>query len=489
MADSPPFLTYELTTSAEDRATLGLFYADLYVPEFPDPDERESLANIERYLELKAEGWYGTNNYHIGLILDHGAPVAGVIMDYLAAANVGVLEFVVVGVSRRNEGLATHVLNWAEEVLEADAQRAQGTALDWIVAEINDPYRPGAIADNVDPFTRLAVWSSRGFAKLDFPYIQPALSSDQKPVYNLLLAAKILRSDFREAVPAPLVETAVHQYLRWAMRIEEPESCPEFQAMRRYLRTRSTVATIPLPSYMGWDPARPLEVHEMTGEDDPALRPALAVYRQAFPPGPSALDPEALRRAFLELRRGSGEYAYHLWALREAADRSVEGMASFFTFPKTGFGGYLTLVGSLRGTGRLRLLVARIEEQMLKDGFEACGWYAECRPDGPEAVALAPMGFYEIALSYRQPALESTGAGHLEDGPILRLLYKEFGRHYEAPRLNRKAMLEALSFVFRVVYGVVEPNVDPNFNRLRGQAAAWPDDAVQWRESSREHSP
>jgi len=52
----------ELSASADDLALLRSFYDHLYVNEFRDPDERESLANMRRYLELKAQGWYGAND-------------------------------------------------------------------------------------------------------------------------------------------------------------------------------------------------------------------------------------------------------------------------------------------------------------------------------------------------------------------------------------------------------------------------------------------
>jgi len=210
VAEAAAFGFRELSASTADRALLGRFYTELYAPEFPDPDERESLANMERYLELKAAGWYGRNNYHIGLVVEADAPVAGVILDYLAEPNAGVLEFVVVATSHRRGGVGTRVMDWAEQTLAADAQRGPRTALDWIIAEINDPFRPATVQDNVDTFARLAVWSIWGFAKLDFPYIQPALSSDQHPVGHLLLAAKTLRPDFRDAVPAGLVASVVH---------------------------------------------------------------------------------------------------------------------------------------------------------------------------------------------------------------------------------------------------------------------------------------
>jgi len=468
----------ELTASAEDRDLLGRFYTELYAPEFPDPDERESLANMARYLELKAAGWYGPNNYHIALMMERDVPIGGVITDYLAEPNAGVLEFVVVAKSHRRAGAGTRVMDWAATALAADAERGRGMPLDWIVAEVNDPFRPAPVLDNVEPFARLAVWSMWGFVKLDFPYVQPALSADQKPVGHLLLAAKVLRREFRDAVPAPVVEAAVREYMRWAMRIEQPERRPEFRRMRDYLRARETVATIPLARYVGRDPARPLDVHEIADANDPDLHATLDVYQHAFPPGPTAVDPEALRQALLRHAGGRDRCAYHLWALRAKAGGPVEGMASFFTLPAAGFAGYLTLGGSLRGTGRLRPLMARMEERMLRDDLDVRGWYAECGRDSPEARVFSHTGFSQVALAYHQPTL-TPAAYTAADTPALALLYKEFGRRYEPPRLARETFLDTLASIFRIVYGV-EPEADPGFVDVRRQAAAWPDGMVRW---------
>jgi hypothetical protein len=266
------------------------------------------------------------------------------------------------------------------------------------------------------------------------------------------------------------------------MRIEQPESRREFQIMQRYLRARSTVATIPLARYIGRDPDRPLDVHDIADEHDADLDPTLAVYEPAFAKGPTAVDAAALRQALVRRRQGVDHYAYHLWALRATAADPVEGMASFFTLPTAGFGGYVTLGGSLRGTGRLRLLVARIEEQMIRDGLDARGWYAECRADGPEANALTHVGFFEVALTYRQPRLVETTSRRATEGAELLLLYKEFGRRYEAPRLDRESLLDTLAHVFRIVYALA-PEADPGFAELRRQAATWPNAAVPWRAS------
>src|SRR5215831_18986085 len=79
----------EIDASPGGLAELSRFYRRAYVREFPDPDERESLANMKRYLRLKAQGWYGRNNYHIVLAELDGEPIGGSVVDYLAEPNAG----------------------------------------------------------------------------------------------------------------------------------------------------------------------------------------------------------------------------------------------------------------------------------------------------------------------------------------------------------------------------------------------------------------
>ena len=77
-------------------------------------------------------------------------------------------------------------------------------------------------------FVRALVWHRWGYGVADFPYVQPALSADQQPVRTLLLMAKPCGpadgppSPGASSVPVELLIAALHEYLRWAMRIAEP---------------------------------------------------------------------------------------------------------------------------------------------------------------------------------------------------------------------------------------------------------------------------
>jgi hypothetical protein len=154
-------------------------------------------------------------------------------------------------------------------------------------------------------------------------------------------------------------------------------------------------------------------------------------------------------------------------------------MASFFTFPEAGFGGYVTLQGALRGTGRFPLLLARMEERMIRDALGARSWYIECDPR--QEALFARHGFRTIDCVYRQPPLPDGVSEALEGSPALRLMYKDFGRNFEAPKLAATAFLSAIGRIFTGVYRLESVEQSPFYRHLRGQAARWPGDTVRFR--------
>jgi GNAT superfamily N-acetyltransferase len=447
----------ELTDSAEDVATLTDFYTTLYVREFPDPDERESLANIIDYLGRKARGWYGNNNYHVLLAWLDGRLVGGSILDYLAEPNVGVIEFLLVAPGERKCGIGRQVLARTEQLLDEDARRLTGRALDGVVAEMNDPLATRNARDNLDPTARALIWDRWGYAGLDFPYVQPALSADTAAVTELILIAKPLRPDWSAALPSTTVLRFVHEYLRWAMRIEHPIDSADYRRMAAHLERCDAVRTLALATYVGRDPNRPLHVREITGPEDVDFAPTMNLYWAEFGNSKLAVAEEDFRRALAEGGR------YHLWSLRSTEDGPVDGLASFWVLQTAGFGGYVVLAGALHRTGRLRALVARIEQQMLRDQPTVRGWYIEVGAD-TDSGPFRSVGFYQLAGDYQQPTVGDSAT--TEPTIPVRLLYKQVGRCYQAPRLAANDVLAAVAEILAKVYGIAAPREHTTFKLL-----------------------
>ncbi len=482
---------HEVTTAPESLALLGRFYRQTYTAEFPHPDERESLENMEEYLRKKAQGWYGRNNYHVLLLLDEGAPVAGSIIDYLEEPATGVIEFLVVDPRSRGQGLGRRLLLMTEDALREDARRA-GAEICAIVAEMNDPFRLTPHPDNLDPFVRASIWHSWGYGRIDFPYVQPALSEDQEPVQNLLLMAKLFegagKSARRRALSAAQVKLAVHEYIRWAMRIEAPADNAEFGSMARFLDERQrqgrAIEVEPLGEYVGLPDLLPFRVHEVRAEDDAALAAALAVYERSFESRPTVLDRDVFRAILQSRCHEETGGRYHLWAFESPVTPAVLGMTSFFTFPGIGFGGYLAFCQALRNRGALLPAIRCIERAMMEDKLGAEGWFIECEADSKSAVGAERFrrtGFRELDLDYIQPPLP--GAARIADGDVrLVLLFKRFGAdHGLPPTLGKEDFLRHMEWIFKVVYRMPSPLRSPFFERLKQQIAAWPGTSVRWR--------
>jgi len=451
---------FDLTDAPADAARFDRFIRELYIPGFPDPDERESPENMREYLRLRAAGWYGENNYHIVLLTEDDRPVAAAVSDYLAIPNTGVIEFLIVADDCRGKGYGRQLLQATEKLLQDDARRNQQESLAAIVIELNDPFRVAPPNDNHDPFERAHIWSRWGFGRLNFPYVQPALSAEQEPVRCLILGAKPFRADLTNAFPSELVRQILIGYLKWAMRINDPEADATFQTMAAYLATVPQVPLTSLPEYMGHDPARPLEVVPILSTASPDFPGVMDVYRRGFDDGPTTVKASAFGNAFRWA--GSQQHRgvhYHLWGLREDAHHPIAGMTSFFTLRTFGFGGYILWEPPLRGTNRTRLLLARIEEQMIRDERDVTGWYIECAPESAEAAAFAKMGFIRVPIRYHQASLDYTDQERptCSSGPEQWLLYKRLGVDYSPSTPSREQVLADLATILHDIYRVADP--------------------------------
>ena len=441
----------ELTDDPADLVLLRAFHESVYVAEFPDPDERESLANMADYLRRKASGWYGANSYHIVLGLADDEIVAASISDYLATPNTGIIEFIVVVPAMRAAGLGRRLLTHTEDLLDQDARRAHGRQLDAVLAEMNDPLATSAQTDNVDPVTRALVWHRWGYRGVDFPYVQPPLTADQQAVTNLILICRPCRTDWADALPAPIVTSTVREYLRWAMRIDEPDHSAEFTRMADALARAEHVALLPLDRYTGHDQS--FDVRPVS--DDTEFGRAMALYRHTFADGPATVPESTFRTA-------RTEPGYHLWTIRRtSADPTPEGLVSFFALPEAGFIGYVALTGSLHRAGLLRPLMARVDTQLLAERRSVRGCYAEVSSE----VDITPhlrIGGRELAIDYRQPD---------PDLP-LRLVFRPAGRCYGSPLLTVRELLTDIEHILITVYAIARPREHATYRRI---ADALPD--------------
>jgi GNAT superfamily N-acetyltransferase len=446
----------DISDAPDDLGRLARFYDGLYVAGFPDPNERESLANMQRYLQLRREGWYGPNNYRILLALDGDRTVAASVSDYLAQPNCGVIEFLLVDESVRGTGVGKLVHSATVATLDADARRIGRSAIDGVVIELNDPFLVAPENDNYDPFERALIWDRWGYGRLCFPYVQPALSDAQEPVNCLLLAMKPISPRLQGQVPAATVCDVLEGYLRWAMRIDEPELDPTFAAMKHVLSNMATVRLEPLSIYIGRDPDKPLTITPIKSVSEPAFKIATDLYARVFPPGPTIIEIQLFELA-LTSSSDRKDLKYHLWALSRYPDEQISGMASFFVMPEFAFGGYMALEPPLRGSGRARTILKRMEEQIIRDQRRAQIYYIECALNSAEEAIFRKIGFAPVPVRYFQPPPASDDRFDLGPGPELRLLHKRLGSDHPQAPVEPERFLADLKVWLRDVYGLAEP--------------------------------
>jgi hypothetical protein len=554
MEDTPD--CHELRWSDEqDRKLLKRFYKDCLVPEIPDRNARDSFRHIQGNLRRKEKRNYAkkNNNYHVVVLLDGDDLIGGAIADYLFDPNAGVIEYFIIQPDHREKGVGRRLLEFTERLLHEDADRmrrmhgvlASGeiakfdavepsmhetvkrhNALDWIVAELPDPYLTPVSTNQFDPFVRAQIWARWGFGVLDFPYEQPALDKRRRPVSNLLLMAKpsegsrfdTSRRDRDSSGPKrdksfQILGSDVHSVVATYFKVEIPDTPdPEVQEKRitKLLKKDSPANLISFHEYLGVE--KGLYISEVLSAGDPVLTEVEGVHAKLFAKHPIEVHADEFQKAF---KPGGlnhlANYRYHLWGLRDAVDTDCMGMASFVTMPTAGFSNCVGFVGSAGSPKLLGQLIARIEEQMMRDrkpdddepSYEPKlrrrlaigikkqvkkqmvrlrlmselntetprgGWYIEC-PDettrdvleqlysrrDPASKAGIRRGFSEIEVDYRRPL--SGGSDHTKARNVA-LLYKPFGRVYKdegPPSITKDKFLKAIAELYSSVYGIDEP--------------------------------
>lgn len=223
---------------------LGEYYTGVYISAFPDVNERETLDNILECLKNKSEGLYGKNNYHVLLTVKQHEVVAGLICDYMADENSGVIEFIATKNELQSEGLGTHIYNKAIEILKLDAINNHHDDIDYIFCEVEKPNRHNKNATD----KALSFWSKMGYRKLDINYIQPALDLNKSSADNLNLIAVQINKELKDVkeMNTETLKNVIKDYARIAMRMKEPGENTDIIRMLDEMNQKSSIGFINL---------------------------------------------------------------------------------------------------------------------------------------------------------------------------------------------------------------------------------------------------
>ena len=218
-------MAISLTLQSTDTADSPVFdtFFEAYERAFVLPDEMEDREGFATCLSLnhgaaksRLTAQYG--DFHEACVVAHDASEGTLIggANFIAMPNPGAngralitanLNYLFIVEAARGKGyfraLYAAVAGFIAELFSDAAQPAL------IFIEQNDPflltpedYARDTELTGIDQIDRLAIWTKVGAKLVDFPYVQPALSSDQSADHNL--AYSVLGS-MSDALPAPIL--------------------------------------------------------------------------------------------------------------------------------------------------------------------------------------------------------------------------------------------------------------------------------------------
>ncbi len=224
--------------SLDDKMSLRLlsqFYVDVYLDNFPDPNERETLDNFLMYLQNDASGKNGKNHYHILIATLNDEIVGGIIGDYFHEINSGVFEFLVINEKLRRKRAGSRLIEEMENIFNIDARKHGYKNVDYIFIETEHPNK---VEEALKPMALETVnfWHKQKFSAIDFNYLQPSIDTGKKEVSHLILGVKSCQKhNNHNYIPSNIVNSFVHNYAKYAMSIDHPEQHETVQKMHAYL--------------------------------------------------------------------------------------------------------------------------------------------------------------------------------------------------------------------------------------------------------------
>jgi GNAT superfamily N-acetyltransferase len=182
---------HDLRAKRDDRL-LEAIHRDLFLPNFPDPDEQEEPSDwIPRLWGNAAPPSPEQHGVVAGLDLEHTKTrlLAGfAFVERYRKSRCALLSYIAVDRRFRGEHIARRLFDQALSSAR-DAAAADGEPLRTVFAEIHDPQRVEKSNDAIDPADRVRIMAALGGMRVPIEYVQPALGEGSQRSDRLLLIA------------------------------------------------------------------------------------------------------------------------------------------------------------------------------------------------------------------------------------------------------------------------------------------------------------
>jgi GNAT superfamily N-acetyltransferase len=182
----------------------------------------------------RTRGILGEFNWHM-LVAERGTAVVGVAtISYVGELNVGMIGYLAVRPTERSTGVGLRLRARLLQAVHKDALRIRKRPVDALLGEVR--------ASN--PWLRHLV-SVHGALALDFPYWQPSIDGQARPVRLVLYYQPIAKE--RESLGVNEVRRLLYVIWRRIYRIPRPMKNPTFLKMLKALHGRRMIGSQLLP--------------------------------------------------------------------------------------------------------------------------------------------------------------------------------------------------------------------------------------------------
>ena len=179
----------------EHISILTRFYNELYILEFTDEDEIDTLENII-YQSKRIIKEY---KYYCIIALYENEIIGGIIGDYFCECNCGIIEFIVVNQKKRRLHIASNLMSNLFNYFNEDAKlyyNDKKKCIDYCFFECENPNKVDSKIKNYC-IDRLHIWNKKNAFKLNFNYYQTSNDEGKNPIDYLYLCIIILNESLK----------------------------------------------------------------------------------------------------------------------------------------------------------------------------------------------------------------------------------------------------------------------------------------------------
>lgn len=163
-------------------------YREIFIPAFPDPDERESLQQIMEAIHEKVPNLVMAVNI-LGENLNdpQKAVVKGIgIAEYYEDASVGLLAYNAIDPKYREKGMGKILVQSRIDTMKKFAKE-RGKKLRGVFIDVRDPSKATPAKGDFDPQLRVDIFTKWGAKKVPMDYVMPPLNKSSDYCDTMML--------------------------------------------------------------------------------------------------------------------------------------------------------------------------------------------------------------------------------------------------------------------------------------------------------------